>query len=135
MKKLTLLTLLTILSAFLGVAQEATSPATISTTAPAKAKKPAVTNVSSETVTGKLGYISDKKVTVKAKGAEASTAFLVDAETKITINDEPKLISDLKKGSIVTVTPKAGNLATASLIVLKQAATTNSPAPSGTTQE
>ena len=135
MNKITLLTLLTIHSAFLGIAQEAASPAAAATTVPAKAKKPAITNASSETITGKLGYISDKKVTVKAKGAEASTAFLVDAETKITINDEPKLISDLKKGSIVAVTPKAGNLATASLIVLKQAATTNSPAPSGTAQE
>ncbi|NDB96741.1 MAG: hypothetical protein EBZ78_11395 [Verrucomicrobia bacterium] len=135
MKKISLLTLLTIHSEFLAVAQEATSPATVATTAPAKAKKPAVTNTASETITGKLGYSSDKKITVKAKGAEASTAFLVDAETKITINDEPKLISDLKKGSTVAVTPKAGNLATASLIVLKQAATTNSPTPSGTTQE
>jgi hypothetical protein len=86
-------------------------------------------------LTGKLGYISDKKVTVKAKGAEASTAFLVDAETKVTINDEAKPISDLKKGSIVTVTPKAGSVATASLISLKEAAGTNSPTPSVTNQE
>jgi len=127
MNKLITLTLLTVLGSFLGVAQEAA--------APAKVKKPAVTNSSSETLTGKLGYISDKKVTVKAKGAEASTAFLVDAETKVTINDEAKPISDLKKGSIVTVTPKAGSVATASLISLKEAAGTNSPTPSVTNQE
>ena len=127
MIKLTLISLLIVLGAFLGVAQEAA--------APAKVKKPAVTNSSSETLTGKLGYISDKKVTVKAKGAEASTAFLVDAETKVTINGEAKPISDLKKGSIVTVTPKAGSVATASLISLKEVVGTNSPATGGTNQE
>jgi hypothetical protein len=127
MKKLTLISLLIVLGAFLGVAQEAA--------APAKVKNPAVTNSSSETLTGKLGYISDKKVTVKAKGAEASTAFLVDAETKVTINGEAKPISDLKKGSIVTVTPKAGSVATASLISLKEVVGTNSPATGGTNQE
>jgi hypothetical protein len=127
MKKLTFISLLIVLGAFLGVAQEAA--------APAKVKKPAVTNSSSETLTGKLGYISDKKVTVKAKGAEASTAFLVDAETKVTINGEAKPICDLKKGSIVTVTPKAGSVATASLISLKEVVGTNSPATGGTNQE
>jgi hypothetical protein len=127
MKKLISLTLLVLFGAFPGFAQE--------TPAPAKAKKPAVTNASSETVTGKIGYISDKKVTVKAKGAEASTAFLVDAETKVTINDEAKAISDLKKGSIVTVTPKAGSVATASLISLKEVAGTNAPTPAVTNQE
>jgi hypothetical protein len=127
MKKLTLISLLIVLGAFLGVAQEAA--------APAKVKKPAVTNSSSETLTGKLGYISDKKVTVKAKGTEASTAFLVDAETKVTINGEAKPISDLKKGSIVTVTPKAGSVATASLISLKEVVGTNSPTTGGTNQE
>jgi len=127
MKKLTLITLLTILGAFLGVAQEAV--------APAKAKKPSVTNTSSESITGKLGYISDKKITVKAKGAEASTTFLIDSETKITLNNEAKLFSDLKKGSVVIVTPKAGSVATASLISIKEAAGTNSPATGGTNQE
>jgi len=127
MKKLTLITLLTVLGAFLVVAQEAA--------APAKAKKPSVTNTSSETITGKLGYISDKKITVKAKGAEASTTFLIDSETKITLNNEAKLFSDLKKGSVVIVTPKAGSVATASLISIKEAAGTNAPTPGGTNQE
>jgi hypothetical protein len=127
MKKLTLISLLTVLGAFFVVAQEAA--------APAKVRKPSVTNSSSETLTGKLGYISDKKVTVKAKGAEASTTFLIDSETKITLNNEAKLFSDLKKGSIVTVTPKAGSVATASLISIKEAAGTNSPATGGTNQE
>jgi hypothetical protein len=127
MKKLTLITLLIVLGAFLVVAQEAA--------APAKAKKPSVTNTSSESITGKLGYISDKKITVKAKGAEASTTFLIDSETKITLNNEAKLFSDLKKGSVVIVTPKAGSVATASLISIKEAAGTNSPATGGTNQE
>ena len=121
MKKLTLLTLLTLLGAFLGVAQEAT--------APAKIKKPAVTNSSAETVTGKIGYIGTKKITVKAKGAEASTAFLIDPETKITLNGEPKAITDLKKGWIASVTPNATNFPTAAVIsVTKAAGTAESPA-------
>ncbi len=98
LKKLTSLTLLILLGTFLSNAQE--NPA------PTKAKKPSVTNTSSESITGKLGYISDKKITVKAKGAEASTTFLIDSETKITLNNEAKLFSDLTKGSVVTVTPK-----------------------------
>ena len=127
MKKLILITLLTVLGAFLGVAQEAA--------APAKVRKPSVTNISSETITGKLGYISDKKITVKAKGAEASTTFLIDSETKITLNNEAKLFSDLKKGSVVTVTPKTENVATASLIALKEISATNAPAPANKTEE
>jgi hypothetical protein len=121
MKKLTLLTLLTLLSAFLGIAQDAT--------APAKVKKPAVTNSSSETVTGKIGYIGPKKITVKAKGAESSTAFLIDPETKITLNGEPKAVTDLKKGWNASVTPNATNFPTAAVIsVTKAAGTAESPA-------
>jgi hypothetical protein len=125
MKKLTLLTLLTILSAFPGVAQEATTAAT----APAKLKKSAVTNSTVETVTGKIGYISDKKITVKAKGAEASTAFLIDAETKVTVNGEAKAIIDLKKGWNASVAPKATDFTTAAKIeVTKAAAPADAPA-------
>ena len=120
MKKLTTLLLLTILGTFLGFAQE--SPA------PAKVKKPAVTNSAAETVTGKIGYISDKKITVKAKGAEASTAFLIDAETKVTINDEPKTAKDIMTKSMASVTPKTTDFATAAAIaVTKVAAPTNAP--------
>jgi hypothetical protein len=127
MKKLISLTLIVLLGAFLGSAQE--------TPVAAKAKKPSITNASSESITGKLGYISDKKITVKAKGAEASTTFLIDSETKITLNNEAKLFSDLKKGSVVTVTPKTGNLAAASLIALKEISATNAPAPANKTEE
>jgi hypothetical protein len=120
MKKLTTLLLLTILGTFLSFAQE--------TPAPAKTKKPAVTNSTAETVTGKVGYISDKKITVKAKGAEASTAFLIDAETKITINDEPKAAKDIMTKSTASVTPKTTDFATAATIaVTKAAASTNAP--------
>lgn len=120
MKKLTTVLLLTILGTFLSFAQE--------TPAPAKTKKPAVTNSAAETVTGKIGYISDKKITVKAKGAEASTAFLIDAETKVTINDEPKTAKDIITKSTASVTPKTTDFATAAVIaVTKVAAPTNAP--------
>ena len=129
MKKLAILTLFTILSTFLGVAQEATPPATAAATTPAKIKKPAVTNSTSESVTGNIGYVSDKKITVKAKGAEASTAFLIDAETKVTVNGEAKAIADLKKGWNASVTPNATNFPVASAIsVTKAAGTAESPA-------
>jgi len=59
MKKLISLTLFVLFGAFPGFAQE--------TPAPAKVKKPAVTNSSSETLTGKLGYISDKKSLLRQK--------------------------------------------------------------------
>ena len=120
MKKLTTLLLLTILGTFLGFAQEAP--------APAKVKKPAVTTSAAETVTGKVGYISDKKITVKPKGADASTAFLIDAETKVTINDEPKAVSDIMTKSMASVTPKTTDFATAAAIaVTKVAAPTTAP--------
>ena len=120
MKKLTTLLLLTILGTFLGFAQEAP--------APAKVKKPAVTNSAAETVTGKVGYISDKKITVKPKGADASTAFLIDAETKVTINDEPKPVTDIVTKSMASVTPKTTDFSTAAAIaVTKVAAPTNAP--------
>ncbi len=121
MKNLTALLILTTLGTFLGFAQE--------TPAPAKTKKPALTNSTSETVTGKIGYISDKKITVKAKGAAASTAFLIDAETKITVNGEAKTATDLKTKWNASVTPKASVFATAATIdVTKAAGTAEAPA-------
>jgi hypothetical protein len=121
MKNLTAFLILTTLGTFLGFAQE--------TPAPAKIKKPAVTNSTAETVTGKIGYISDKKITVKAKGAEASTAFLIDAETKVTVNGETKTIADLKKGWNASVTPNATSFPTAATIsVTKAAGTAETPA-------
>jgi hypothetical protein len=121
MKKLTSLTLLVFVGASMGFAQE--------TPAAAKLKKPSVTNTSSESITGKLGYISDKKITVKAKGAEASTTFLIDSATKITLNGEPKAIADLKRGWNASVTPNATNFATAAVIsATKAAGAAESPA-------
>jgi hypothetical protein len=116
MKKLTTLLLLTILGTFFGLAQE--------TPAPAKVKKPAVTNSTAETVSGKIGYISAKKITVKPKGAEASTAFLIDTETKITVNGEVKTATDLKTKWNAAVTPKATDFATAATIDVTKAAGT-----------
>jgi len=121
LKKLTSLTLLVFVGASLGFAQE--------TPAAAKPKKPSVTNTSSESITGKLGYISDKKITVKAKGAEASTTFLIDSATKITLNGEPKAIADLKRGWNASVTPNATNFATAAVIsATKASGAAESPA-------
>jgi hypothetical protein len=121
MKKLTTLLLLTILGTFFGLAQE--------TPAPAKVKKPAVTNSTAETVSGKIGYISAKKITVKPKGAEASTAFLIDTETKITVNGEAKTATDLKTKWNAAVTPKATDFATAATLdVTKAAGTAEAPA-------
>jgi hypothetical protein len=121
MKKLTTLLILTILGTFFGLAQE--------TPAPAKVKKPAVTNSTAETVSGKIGYISAKKITVKPKGAEASTAFLIDTETKITVNGEAKTATDLKTKWNAAVTPKATDFATAATIdVTKAAGTAEAPA-------
>ena len=121
MKKLTTLLLLTILGTFFGLSQE--------TPAPAKVKKPAVTNSTAETVSGKIGYISAKKITVKPKGAEASTAFLIDTETKITVNGEVKTATDLKTKWNAAVTPKATDFATAATIdVTKAAGTAEAPA-------
>ena len=68
MKKLTLLTLLTLLSAFLGLAQDAT--------APAKVKKPAVTNSSSETVTGEDRLYWPQKNHCESKGCRSLDSFL-----------------------------------------------------------
>jgi hypothetical protein len=114
MKKITSLLLLALLGTFLGFAQE--------TPAPAKTKKPAVTNSTAEAVTGKIGYVSSKKITVKAKGAAASTAFLIDAETKITVNGEAKTATDLKTKWNASVTPKASDFATAASIDATKAA-------------
>ena len=112
---------LTILGTFFGFAQE--------TPAPAKVKKPAVTNSTAEAVSGKIGYISAKKITVKPKGAEASTAFLIDTETKITVNGEAKTATDLKTKWNAAVTPKATDFATAATIdVTKAAGTAETPA-------
>jgi len=111
MKKIAIaLTLLTALALPL-VAQEAPKPA----------KKPSVLNVSTSPTEGRIGYISDKKITVKAKGAEASTAFNLDTETKITLNGEAKTVADLKKGWMAKVSPKATDVSTAATIEITKA--------------
>ncbi|NCY22375.1 hypothetical protein EBX31_10545 [bacterium] len=111
MKKIAIaLTLLTTLALPL-VAQEAPKPA----------KKPSVLNVSTSPTEGRIGYISDKKITVKAKGAEASTAFNLDTETKITLNGEAKTVADLKKGWMAKVSPKATDVSTAATIEITKA--------------
>lgn len=106
MKKIALaLTVLTALALPL-VAQETNKPA----------KKPSVPNSSTSPTEGRIGYISEKKITVKPKGAEASTAFKFDAETKVTVNGEAKTVADIKKGWMAKVTPKAADLETAATV-------------------
>ncbi|NDE85227.1 MAG: hypothetical protein EB056_04270 [Verrucomicrobia bacterium] len=90
------------------VAQEAGKPA----------KKPAVPNTLTSPTEGKIGFVAKdfKKITVKAKGAEAGTAFKIDEETKITINGESKTAADLKTKWNAKVTPKASDLETAASV-------------------
>ena len=94
--------------------------------APKPAKKPSVPNASASPTEGKIGYISDKKITVKAKGADASTAFKLDAETKVTVNGESKTVADLKKGWTAKVTPKTAALDSAATVEVTK---TESAAP------
>ena len=84
--------------------------------APKPAKKPSVPNASTSPTEGRIGFVSDKKITVRPKGAEASTAFKLDAETKVTVNGEAKSVADLKKGWTAKVTPKAADLETAATV-------------------
>ncbi|NDA10620.1 MAG: hypothetical protein EBZ05_08240 [Verrucomicrobia bacterium] len=111
MKKITTaLTVLLALSLPL-MAQEANKPA----------KKPAVPNTSTSPTEGRVGYVSEKKITVKAKGAEASTAFQVDAETKVTLHGESKTVAEIKKGWIVKATPRSSDVGTAATIEIIKA--------------
>ena len=106
MKKIAMTLSLLAALAFPLVAQDTNKPA----------KKPSVPNASASPTEGRIGYVSDKKVTVKAKGAEASTAFKLDAETKVTLNGEAKAAADLKKGWMAKVTPKSTDVETAATI-------------------
>ena len=94
--------------------QESTKPA----------KKPSVPNASTSPTEGKIGYVAKDftKITVKAKGAEASTAFKLDGETKITINGEAKTAADLKTKWNAKVTPKASDLETAATVEVTKSA-------------
>lgn len=125
MKKITIaLTLLTALALPL-VAQDTNKPA----------KKPAVPNASASPTEGRVGYVSEKKITVKVKGAEASTAFKVDAETKVTLKGEAKTVADLKRGWIAKVTPKDVDVETAAVIEVIKAEVPVKKEPKPTTPE
>ena len=116
MKKIALaLTVLTALALPL-VAQDAPKPA----------KKPSVPNTSASPTEGRIGYISDKKIAVRAKGAEVSASFKLDAETKVTVNGESKAVADLKKGWTAKVTPKTTDLESAASVEVTK---TESAAP------
>ncbi|NBR69097.1 MAG: hypothetical protein EBT69_02805, partial [Verrucomicrobia bacterium] len=106
MKKIALaLTVLTALALPL-VAQDAPKPA----------KKPSVPNTSASPTEGRIGYISDKKIAIRAKGADVSASFKLDAETKVTVNGESKAVTDLKKGWTAKVTPKTTDLESAASV-------------------
>ena len=98
---------------------------------PAAAK--AVANVSKDPLTGKITYISDKKICVKPKGAPASSFFLITAETKVTVNGEAKAVTDIKKGWSGVVTPKADDITTAATVVITK--TSGEKAAAGDVEE
>lgn len=124
MKKIAIaLTVLTALALPL-VAQETGKPA----------KKPAVPNASTSPTEGRIGFVSQNKVTVKPKGAEVGTAFKLDAETKVSVNGEAKAIADLKKGWTAKVTPKAADLESAASVEVTKAESSSKEAKPETTE-
>ena len=94
--------------------------------APKPAKKPSVPNTSASPTEGRIGYISDKKIAIRAKGADVSASFKLDAETKVTVNGESKAVTDLKKGWTAKVTPKTTDLESAASVEVTK---TESAAP------
>jgi len=78
----------------------------------------AVTNTSKDPYSGRIMFVSEAKVSVKAKGVENSTVFKLGADTKVTLNGEPKGVTELKKGWKVVVTPKTEDPSTAAAVVV-----------------
>lgn len=82
----------------------------------------AVPNTSQAPYTGRIVYLSDTKLSVKATGAKASTAFKLAADTKMTLNGEAKTAAELKKGWKAIVTPKADDPGTAASVAVNTSA-------------
>lgn len=82
-----------------------------------------VPNADTNAFEGKIVWKKDdgSKVTLKKSPTdEASTAFLVTSDTKVSVGGESKSGADLKAGWKATVTPKAGNPAEAAAIVVSK---------------
>jgi len=98
----------------------------------------AVPNASKDLYKGRITWVhaSAIKISVRPQGADVggqgqgipSTSFIVTAETKVTLNGEPKTRADIQKGQNVVVTPKVGKLDTAAEIALTDATGASKPA-------
>jgi hypothetical protein len=78
----------------------------------------AAPNTSKEPYSGRIIYTSNDKVTVKSKEVKTSTLFKLAADTKVTLNGEPRSATELKKGWKAVVTPKADDPSTAASLVV-----------------
>lgn len=78
----------------------------------------AAPNTSKEPYTGRIIFVSEAKVSVKTKGVETSTVFKLGADTKVTLNGEAKVVTELKKGWKVVVTPKTDDPSTAASVAV-----------------
>jgi hypothetical protein len=116
MKTALIAALITLTISTLVMAQEPPAPAATPKKAATATKS--VPNASKDPSSGRITFVSDKKINIKAKGAECSTFYMLAPETKITVNGEAKTVSEIKKGWKGTVTPKADNVATAAEIVV-----------------
>lgn len=108
--------LITLSISTLVMAQE--PPAPVAKTKKAASGTKSVPNASKDPSSGKVTFVSDKKINIKAKGAESSTFYMVTPETKITVNGESKTVAEIKNGWKCTVTPKADDLTIAAEIMV-----------------
>ena len=86
---------------------------------PAMAGK-AIPNTSKESCSGRIVYVAEKKnsISVKTQGAEVSTGFKINAETKVTLNGAAATVADLHKDWKVVVTPKAEDVGIAAEVAM-----------------
>lgn len=78
----------------------------------------AIPNAAKEPFNGRIIFVSDAKVSVRAKGVSTTTVFKLAADTKVTLNGEAKTATELKKGWKVVVTPKAEDPSTAASVAV-----------------
>jgi len=82
-----------------------------------------VPNSASTPFEGKIVWKKDdgSKVTLKKSPSDPnSTAFMVTADTKVSVRGESKTVADLKAGWTAKVTPKAGAPAEAASIEISK---------------
>lgn len=100
----------------------------------------AIPNASKESCSGRIVYVAEKKnsISVKTQGAEVSTGFKINAETKVTLNGAAATVADLHKDWKAVVTPKSDDVGIAAEIAMtKGGGTTKQGAesPSSNKQE